>query len=254
MAPTDDLSILTRPARAPDEVVAYGSDRDQIADVRFGAEGASKRPLALLVHGGFWRPQYDRTHTGPMAEAIAAAGWTVASVEYRRVPGEPDKTLHDVADALTRLPAKVSRHNGKVVLVGHSAGGHLVLWLSVAHRTPPLIGTLALAPAADLQVADELNLGDGATRLFLGTDPKARPDVDPGQLPSPEVPTVIVHGDKDVVVRPAVADAYVAKHPSVRLVRLAGVGHFAVIDPLSAVWPAIVSEIRELSLSPRRIE
>jgi acetyl esterase/lipase len=247
MAPTDDLSVLTRPARAPDEVVAYGSDRDQIADVRLGARGASGRPLVLLVHGGFWRPQYDRAHTGPMAEAIAAAGWTVASIEYRRVPGDPDKTLQDVSDALTRLPAKVAHHNGKVLLVGHSAGGHLVLWLSVAHRTPPLVGTLALAPAADLRVADELNLGDGATRLFLGTDPKARPDVDPGQLPSPQIPTVIVQGDKDVVVRPAVADAYVSKHSSVRLVRLTGVGHFAVIDPLSAVWSAIIDELRGLS-------
>ena len=247
MAQPDDLSILTRPARAPDDAVTYGPGPDQIADVRFGTDGAEGRPLVLLVHGGFWRPQYDRTHTGPMAEAIAAAGWTVASTEYRRVPGEPDKTLQDVSDALVRLPAKISRHNGNVVLVGHSAGGHLVLWLTVARRTPQLIGTLALAPAADLQVAHKLNLGDGATELFLGTDPKMRPDVDPAQLPSPQIPTVIVQGDRDVVVRPPVAESYVSKHPSVRLLRLGGVGHFAVIDPLSAVWSAILDEVGGLS-------
>jgi acetyl esterase/lipase len=253
MAEPDDLSVLTRPARAPDQVIAYGTDPDQIADVRFGAgdlEGAasaSNRPLVLIVHGGFWRPQYDRAHTGPMAEAIAAAGWTVASIEYRRVPGVPDKTLEDVSDALVRLPAKISRHNGKVVLVGHSAGGHLVLWLTVARRTPHLIGTLALAPAADLQLAQELDLGDGAVKLFLGADPKTRPDVDPRQLPSPQTPTVIVQGDRDVVVRPPVAESYVAAHPSVRLVRLTGVGHFAPIDPLSAVWPTILDELRTLS-------
>lgn len=256
MPQPDDLSVLTRPARGPDEVVAYGSDADQIADVRFGTQGsdgangadrAAVRPLVLIVHGGFWRPQYDRAHTGPMAEAIAAAGWTVASVEYRRVPGDPDKTLQDVSDALTKLPAKIAHHNGKVVLVGHSAGGHLVLWLTVARRTPQLIGTLALAPAADLQLADELNLGDGATRLFLGADPKTRRDVDPRQLSSPQIPTVIVHGDRDVVVRIPVAESYVAAHSSVQLVRLAGVGHFAVIDPLSAVWPTILDELRKLS-------
>ena len=274
MAQPDDLSVLTRPARAPDEVVAYGSDADQIADVRFGtdrsaparreasdhhatpaghaaradhAHDASGRPLVLIVHGGFWRPQYDRVHTGPMAEAIAAAGWTVASIEYRRIPGDPDETLRDVSDALSKVPAKIARHNGKVVLVGHSAGGHLVLWLTAARGTPQLIGTLALAPAADLQLADELNLGDGATRLFLGADPKTRPDVDPRRLASPQIPTVVVHGDKDVVVRPAVADSYVAAHPSVRLVRLTGVGHFAVIDPLSAVWPTILDELHSLS-------
>ncbi|MEJ0035113.1 MAG: alpha/beta hydrolase [Gammaproteobacteria bacterium] len=253
MAQPDDLSVLTRPAAAPDDVVAYGADADQIADVRFGAEGAhgthgaSERPLVLIMHGGFWRPRYDRAHTGPMAEAIAAAGWTVASVEYRRVPGEPDKTLQDVSEALAKLPAKISHHNGKVVLVGHSAGGHLVLWLSVARRTPQLIGTLALAPAADLRLARELNLGDGAVELFLGADPKTRPDVDPRQLPSPRIPTVVVQGDRDVVVRPAVAESYVSAHPSVRLVRLTGVGHFAPIDPLSAVWPTILRELLKMS-------
>jgi acetyl esterase/lipase len=247
MAQPDDLSILTRPARAPDEVVAYGTDPDQIADVRFGVDGEATRPLVLIVHGGFWRPQYDRSHTGPMAEAIAAAGWTVASIEYRRVPGNPNKTFRDVSDAFEKLPAQIPRHNGNVVLVGHSAGGQLVLWLSAARPTPQLIGTLALAPAADLQKAHELNLGDGAVALFLGGNPKTRPDVDPRQLPAPKVPTTIIHGDKDVVVRLAVTESYIATHQSVRLVRLVSVGHFAVIDPLSAVWPTVIGELRRLS-------
>lgn len=247
MAQPDDLSILTLPARAPDEIVAHGPGADQVADVYFGAEGAGSRPLVLVVHGGFWRPQYDRAHTGPMSEAIAAAGWTVASTEYRRVPGDPDKTLQDVSDALVRLPAKIRHHNGKVVLLGHSAGGHLVLWLTVARRTPQLIGTLALAPAADLQLAEELNLGDGATKLFLGADPKRRPDVDPRQLPSPQIPTVIIQGSRDVVVRPAVSESYVSAHPSVRLVRLTGIGHFAVIDPRSEAWSVVVDALSELA-------
>src|SRR6185436_1435267 len=129
MAQPDDLSVLTRPARAPDETITYGADADQVADVRFGAFDAARGPLVMSVHGGFWRPQYDRSHTGPMAEAIAAAGWTVVSIEYRRVPGSPNVTFRDVSDAFEKLPAKISRHNGNVVLVGHSAGGQLVLWL-----------------------------------------------------------------------------------------------------------------------------
>ena len=240
----DDLSVLTRAARAPDQVVTFGPDPDHIADIRFGSGTPERRPLVLIIHGGFWRPQYDRTHTGPMAEAIAAAGWTVASAEYRRIPGEPDKTLSDVTDALSKLPSLTTRHNGNVVLMGHSAGGHLVLWLTAARRTPQLIGTLALAPAADLQLAHEMNLGDGATLAFLGVSPVARPDVDPRQLPSPAIPTTIIHGDKDVVVRLPVAESYVGAHPGVHLIRLAGVGHFAVIDPLSEIWPAVMQELR----------
>jgi acetyl esterase/lipase len=247
MPPTDDLSVLTRPARAPDEVVSYGPHPEHVADIRFGSHGAVDKPLVLIVHGGFWRPQYDRTHTGPMAEAIADAGWTVASTEYRRSPGKPDLTLNDVGEALTRLPSKVSRHNGNVVLIGHSAGGHLVLWLTVARRTPQLIGTLALAPAADLQLAHEMNLGDGAVFAFLGIHPKARVDADPRQLPSPAIPTTVIHGEKDVVVRPAVAESYVSAHPDVRLVRLSGVGHFAPIDPLSAAWVTTMGELQALA-------
>src|SRR3954470_20442554 len=170
MALPDDLSVLTRPARAPDQVIAYGADPDQIADVRFGvgadgAAGPSSRPLVLLVHGGFWRPEYDRAHTGPMAEAIADAGWTVAAVEFRRVSGKPEVTLDDVAAALAKLPAKIERHHGRVVLVGHSAGGHLALWVATACPQPALAGVLALAPVADLVLSDALKLGNGATRL-----------------------------------------------------------------------------------------
>ena len=95
MSEPEGDSVLTRRARPPDAAVAYGFDRDQGADVRFGDARASERPLVLILHGGFWRPEYDRAHTGPMAEAIADAGWTVASVEFRRVPGKPDATLEE---------------------------------------------------------------------------------------------------------------------------------------------------------------
>ncbi len=94
------------------------------------------------------------------------------------------------------------------MLIGHSAGGHLVLWLSAVRRSPALHGALALAPAADLQLAHDLNLGDGAVALFLGAVPSTRKDVDPKQLPSPKTPTTILHGEKDVVVRLPVSESY----------------------------------------------
>ena len=243
----EDLSVLSRSAREPDEVVAYGPHVDQIADVRRGSAGAQHRPLVLIVHGGFWRPQYDRSGTGPMADAIASAGWTVASIEYRRIPGAPDETLADVGEALLTLPARIAGHGTGVILLGHSAGGHLVLWLTVARRIPPLAGTLALAPAADLRLAHELNLGDGAVAAFLGADPSTRPDVDPRQLAAPPTPTTLIHGDRDDVVPLSVTDSYVAAHPSVRVVRVPGAGHFAPIDPLSPSWQVVLDELRRLT-------
>jgi acetyl esterase/lipase len=247
MSEPEDESVLTRAARPPDATVAYGADRDQIADVRFGDERAGARPLVLILHGGFWRPEYDRAHTGPMAEAIADAGWTVASVEFRRVPGKPLVTLDDVAAALAKLPAKIDRHDGRVVLIGHSAGGHLALWVATARPQPALAGVLALAPVADLLLSDALNLGNGATRLFLGTDPAALGDIDPRRLAAPAVPVTIVHGDCDETVPIEVGRSYTAAHRATRFVAVKRAGHYGPIDPLSPTFKVVLDELALLS-------
>ncbi|MBY0574663.1 MAG: alpha/beta hydrolase [Undibacterium sp.] len=243
---TEDLSILTRKARHPDLTVTYGSDPDQVGDIRYGQRGA-QLPLVVLIHGGFWKPQYDRMHTEAMASALADAGWTVLTLEYRRVPGQPELTLQDIATALETLPNRVTQHNGTTVLVGHSAGGHLALWAAVACVIPMLQAVLALAPAADLRLAHRLNLGDGAVKGFLGTEPEARPDVDPLQLPTPAVRVTVLQGELDAVVPPAVAASYWGAFPKTRLVQLSDCAHFALIDPLSSAWSTVVMELAKLS-------
>jgi pimeloyl-ACP methyl ester carboxylesterase len=181
-----------------------------------------------------------------MAAALAAAGWTVVTPEYRRIPGEPEATTKDLRTALEVLPGKIDRNNGHVVLIGHSAGGHLVLWAAAAGIAPKLQGVLALAPVADLRLADEKGLGGGAVRAFLGGAPEARGDLDPLRMKSPSVPTTLVQGEQDDTVPPAIAESYVAAHPKARLVLVKGQGHFAVIDPRSAAWPVILEELGKL--------
>ena len=238
----EDESVLSRPAPEADEVVTYGAHADQIADVRLSATRSASRPLVLLIHGGFWRPAYDRAHTGPMAAAIAAAGWTVASVEYRRIPGNPDATFEDIALAMAGLRWRVAGHNGSILLVGHSAGGHLALRAASMAERHDLRGVIALAPAADLQRVDELHLSNDAVREFLGVDPAKRPDADPAQL-RPAVPVTLVHGEEDATVPIEVTESYAAKHPQARVVRIADCGHYALIDPLSAAWRCVIDEM-----------
>jgi len=132
--------------------------------------------------------------------------------------------------------------------VGHSAGGHLVL-CTAAGRSAGLAGALALAPVADLRLAEELNLGDGAVAAFLGPS-ASRADLDPRRMVTPAVPTAIIHGTEDAIVPLELSDSYVATHPSVRLMRAPGAGHFAVIDPLSAAWPMVLAEIERLGADP----
>lgn len=239
---SEDESVLSRSSPPPDDVIAYGSHPAAIADVRYAGRG-EQRPLVVLVHGGFWRPMYDRAHVGPMAAALVDDGWTVAAVEYRRVPGSPDLTADDVRAAVERLPGLVGRHGGGSVLVGHSAGGHLVLCaatLGVAEIT----GVVGLAPVADLALAERLALGRGAVSAFIGQPAATRVDLDPARLPDPDVAVVLVHGADDAVVPVDVSRAYHERHPAARLVEMPRTGHFALIDPLSAAWPVVVETIR----------
>jgi acetyl esterase/lipase len=246
MAFVDDRSVLTRTVAAADTTVSYGTLPEHIADVRFGDERAIHRPLVAIVHGGFWRPTIDRTHTGPMAVALADHGWTVAAIEYRRIPGQPDATIDDVRDALVVLPERIAKHDGRVLVIGHSAGGHLTLWAASARPTQRLVGALALGPAADLRLAHERGLGDGAAKAFLGVDAEQRADIDPKRMPSPQIPTTIVHGLQDEIVPIALAESYVDTHSQVKLLRLRDAGHFAVIDPRSHEWPSVRKELERL--------
>jgi acetyl esterase/lipase len=239
----EDRSVLTRSAGAADRVLAYGEDPGQIIEVR---EGAAERPLVLIIHGGFWRPDIDRTHARPMAQAIAAAGWTVALPEYARMTGNPAPTLADLTLVLARAPLLVARHNGGVLLIGHSAGGHLALWATAARICPTLVGTLALAPVADLLLAHEMGLGNGAVARFLGADPVSRPDLDPRQMSGPQIPTTIVHGSDDEIVPPAISDSYVAAHSGVTLIQVADTGHFALIDPQARAWAVVMGQLNRL--------
>jgi acetyl esterase/lipase len=244
---TEDLSILSRGAGPPDLTVTYGADPGQLIEVRVGPEPATRRALVVLIHGGFWRPDIDRAHLRPMAAALAAAGWTVALPEYARVARDPAPTLADLTAIAGQVAGRVRHHNGTVVLVGHSAGGHLALWATAAGLCPVLAGTLALAPAADLMLAHELGLGNAAVTRFLGADPASRPDLDPRRMSGPTTATTIVHGTADLIVPLALSESYVAAHGRVRLVRVGGAGHFALIDPLAPAWSTVEAELLRLS-------
>src|SRR5215831_15665063 len=147
--PPDD--VLTRPAPPPDLVIRYGAGPEHVADVRLPqrrTEAAVRSaPLVIFLHGGFWRVAYDRSHTGPMAAALAAAGYAVCVPEFRRT-GQPGGgwpgTFDDVATAVDRSPALVREAAGPAVIAdgpallsGHSAGGHLALWAAGRHRLGP---------------------------------------------------------------------------------------------------------------------
>jgi acetyl esterase/lipase len=255
-------SVLTRPAPPPDATVRYGEHPDHVADLRLPApdRDGPARPLVVVVHGGFWRAEYDRAHTGPLAADLAARGYPVAQLEYRRTGqtgGGWPGTFDDVAAGVAALPELVAERAeiapGRPVLLGHSAGGHLALWY--ANRPSATVrGVVALAPVADLIEAYRLDLDAGAVSALLGGGPDEVAEryaaADPAPRPSCQIRRVIIHGVEDRHVPVEMSRRYVAtaraRGADVTLIELSKVEHFALIDPRSAAWPSVTAALRAL--------
>jgi acetyl esterase/lipase len=235
----------------PDVVVRYAEHADGIVDLHLPDTGEG--PLLVLMHGGFWRAEWDRTHTRPLADAFRREGFVVATPEYRRTGdgGGWPATFDDVGRAVGDLPVLLDELAVPVTtttVVGHSAGGHLALWL--ASEGLPLDRVVALAPVGDLVDAFERDLDDGAVRDLVGepfdaADPAVRLRQDPG------VPVVVVHGTRDVQVPVQNTLGWAVSNPYVDVRVLEGVDHFALIDPTSGVWQEVRAAVVRSSRGPR---
>lgn len=236
---------MSVPADLPDAVLRYDDHEDALVDVHLPDQ--PNGITVLLLHGGFWKTAYDRTHTREMAVDLAGRGFLVATPEYRRVgPGGAGgwpRTGADVRRAATLLPgllAGIDRQIGTLRVIGHSAGGHLALWLATTDL--PVDRVVALAPVCDLREAIRRGLGSDAARAFLGEiDPdEADPMVLLDERPAAEIR--IVHGVDDDVVPIDLSRGLVRRHPWISLEEAPG-AHFEVIEPGSVAWPAVVDAL-----------
>ena len=221
--------------------------------------GAPEGPLptVVLVHGGYWRSSYDLSLQDAVAADLAARGSLVWNVDYRPSDQPWPATLTDAAAASDHLatgrfadrvdPARVS-------VVGHSAGGHLALWLASRDRLPagapgsPRTGpavaaVVAQAPVAALAEGARLGLGGGAVLALLGGGPEEVPEryavADPLALLPTGITTTCVHAAGDDLVPISQSETYVAAAgPVARLVRVPG-AHFEHLDPASQACAAM---------------
>ena len=110
-----------REAAACDLDIAYGDHERQKFDF-FPANGRDDAPLVVFIHGGYWQA-LDRAAFSHMASGVAAHGLDMAIPSYRLAP---DFSVHDIIDDMRALCLALwNSHGRKLVVAGHSAGGHL---------------------------------------------------------------------------------------------------------------------------------
>lgn len=249
----------------------YGEQAFQVGDL-FVPEADGSHPVILLLHGGWWRAQYGSDELIGLSEHLVRQGIAVWNIEYRRVGnanGGWPTTLLDVAQAVDYLPTLASSFAfdlHRSIIVGHSAGGQLALWVAARHRLPATSqlaasqsarvsfrAVISLAGAVDLEQTWQLQLGGGATAEFLGGSPTEYPEryalASPARLLPLGVPQILLHGTQDQRVPLEVSQAYASKATSagdaVRLFEIAGADHRALIDPHSVAWAVAEQEIKK---------
>ncbi|AXK31807.1 alpha/beta fold hydrolase [Streptomyces armeniacus] len=238
---TEQDALLGLKPVAPERTERYGPHPSQLVDL-YGTAGSG--PRITVLHGGFWREKYDRTHLSPLAAALAERGYAVELVEYRRTGGGGGwpQTAEDVDAALEHLGAPPH------VLLGHSAGGQLALWAAAKRERAASARILAVAPVADLVRAHELRLSDGAVAEFLAGEEKPGNgwsdrlyDADPMKQ-MPRVPVEILHGTADRIVPVELSRRY-TNDWGARL-HLLACGHYAPVTPNTPAFGVLLDALR----------
>ncbi|MDQ3928678.1 MAG: alpha/beta hydrolase [Chloroflexota bacterium] len=269
----DILSEIPKPA---DHRIHYGPGEFQFGDLYLPPDSQSeipspKLPVVVFIHGGFWRSQYDLTHAGHAANALAEAGLATWSIEYRRIGhagGGWPGTFQDVGAAVDYVRVLAPQYNldlDRVVVSGHSAGGHLSAWVASRHLIPPgdplytenplpIKAAVPLAGVVDLRRAWELRLSNGVVKDFIGGSPEAVPEryasASPIEMVPNGVPMRLIHGTDDDIVPHEISQRYVqaaqVSGDDAELVSLKGAEHFKVVNPDTKEWQVVVSTILEL--------
>jgi acetyl esterase/lipase len=262
------LRLLLQRQMWPYQTISYGPERDHVGDLRLPTTSSSSLPVVVLLHGGFWRERWERDTIEPLAIDLARRGYATWNLEYRRVGpfgGGWPATGVDVAAGIDHLALLAESHSldlARLVIAGHSAGGHLALWAAKRRGIageptvrPSLI--VSLAGVADLVESSLRGLGDtgNGTAAFIGGSPEALPEAYAAASPLAalplEVPQLVVQGRLDnipdlVDLSRCYARAAREAGDDVTFLELDDAGHFDVIDPASSAWPPIVAEIGRL--------
>jgi acetyl esterase/lipase len=268
------------PASPPDHTLAYGGDANQFGQL-FLPQGRGPFPVAVVIHGGCWKKFADLNNTLPMSDALRKAGIATWNIEYRRVDNEGGGwpgTYRDVGAAIDYLRTIAGEYRldlAHVVLVGHSAGGHLALWAAGRFRLDeksPLYmkdplrvsAVVDLAGPGRLQTLQPEHLqkvcGSVPVTQLLGGEidqvPERLREGSPSEMLPLRVPQALITGSLDWLIPPAFGDEYVAlakkAGDEAELTVIEGAGHFELIAPGTQAWPTVEKTVVSLARRTER--
>jgi arylformamidase len=231
--------------------LSYGSSLRQFIDL-FSARRAVTAPLALFIHGGYWR-SLDPSLFSHMARGLNAHDVTVAVVGYDLCP---EVTIAEIIEQIRHACLFLWLRTGqRMMIYGHSAGGHLAAtmlateWQARYPKAPPdlvpaaysISGLFDLSPLVSIPMAQDLRLDESEARsvspLFWPA-PKGRPfDAVVGALESSEF----------LRQSRTIADSWGKAGAQTRYEAIPGTNHFTVIDALADPHSAMVGRLAELA-------
>lgn len=260
--------LTARPQPRPSAEVRYGADAMQVVDL-FLPDGPGPHPTVLMVHGGCWQTEIaDRTLMRWVAEDLRKRGIAVWNIDYRGVDrdgGGYPGTFLDAAAAADALRAHAKRYDldlSRLVATGHSAGGHLALWLAARPKLPqtsplysanpiPIHAVVSSGGLPDLEAAATPPGSGCGTEVIARLVGQGRgdpyTDTSVPRLGPIGVPQILVNGENDRIIPTAYAESYAGpmrtKGDDVRVRMVPRTGHVELVAPESAAWKATVDEI-----------
>jgi arylformamidase len=232
--------------------LAYGPSPRQTIDLFPAKDDDAMTPLALFIHGGWWRSlepaMFSQVAAGPNARGVTVA---VAGYDFC-----PQVSIATIIEEMRAACLWLWRRYGKRIFVyGHSAGGHLAAcllaqdWKAFASDAPAdlvpaayaISGVFDLAPLVHVSQNSDLRLDDAEARRVSPLHwkvPAGRTlDAVVGSLESSE----FLRQSK------IIAEGWRSDGVAARYEEIAGTNHFTIVDALSDPGSAMTRRVAELA-------
>lgn len=216
-APFSFLNLFKSSPQIPYKTITYNTDEHVPLTLAFYPSVIKgKKPCVIVVHGGSWSSG-DSKQLPELNSHLAAEGFNVVSINYRMAPKyqtpAPVEDINQVYTYLKKHADELQVDTNKFVLVGRSAGAQIAQLSAYTQKEPGLRGVVDLYGPADMvwgySIPSNPLIMDSRKVMenYIGGNYAAVPQKYVACSPiefvdKTTVPTLIIHGNNDVLVSP----------------------------------------------------